>query len=563
MYKFICSDNKYETYQYVETKTFQHIDTIQKSPRELKLFINDVFDYDECAQTHALLHSNLKSNKMIPGILDLTMTHGKEKKKFLYLCKPDDKRIPFFLIPYNNQLGFDKSIKKIYIAFEFKNWEHDRPHGTMTQNLGAIDILNNYYDYILYCKSLNVSIQQFTKETKRKLKDRSNNEIIDSIARFHNLEVRHKKDHYVFSLDSQSTNDFDDAFSFNKRENKASIYIADVALIMDYLELWDAFSNRVSTIYLPDKKRTMLPSVLIDCLCSLKEKNYKLCYVLDLFFDDRNNITKHEFKCCNAYIAKNVAYENMREFDKRDDFQALLATMGLHHAKQLTTKLMLLFNHYVAKCFSANKQGIFKSLKQQEVSIPDTLPSQVYEHICVLRNTSSQYCLYNDDLVYQSRKHKHMDVYTQASSPIRRLIDLLNNIMIHKYLIQDILTTKSQEFYDSWTDTEHLEQINISSRAIRKIQSKCHIYKKYEENRRNNHSVHYEGYVFDKVYKNGDGKYQYMVYIQELNLTTYVTLMKELDNYTKHIFALYVFMNEENDKKKIKLQLCYENNDLI
>ena len=88
-------------------------------------------------------------------------------------------------------------------------------------------------------------------------------------------------------------------------------------------------------------------------------------------------------------------------------------------------------------------------------------------------------------------------------------------------------------------------------------------YQKYEENRANHHDIKYKGYVFDKVYKPGDGKYQYMVYIQSLNLTTYITLLEDVENYSCHTFSLYVFLSEENDKKKIKLQLCYENKDLI
>ena len=115
MYKFTCKDNHYQTYQYVETKTFQPIDHITQTPTELKLFVNDVFDYNE--NGFSLYHSSFKCNKMNPGILNLTMTYGKEKNKFLYLCKPDDKRIPFFLIPYNKPLEFDKSVEKLYINF--------------------------------------------------------------------------------------------------------------------------------------------------------------------------------------------------------------------------------------------------------------------------------------------------------------------------------------------------------------------------------------------------------------------------------------------------------------
>ena len=79
------------------------------------------------------------------------------------------------------------------------------------------------------------------------------------------------------------------------------------------------------------------------------------------------------------------------------------------------------------------------------------------------------------------------------------------------------------------------------------------------KNKEQGRDMLYHGYLFDKILKEGDKKYQYMVYIQELNLTTYITLLEDLEEYSCHLFALYIFMNEENDKKKIKLQLCYEN----
>lgn len=561
MYKFLCKDNRYESYQYVETSTFQHIETIDKTPKELKLFANDIFDYDGVTKEFKLIHSNLKSNTMIPGILDLTMTHGKERQKFLYLCKPDDKRIPFFLIPYNKQLGFDKSVKKIYITYSFKHWNYERPYGTMTQNLGSVDVLHHYYEYILYCKSLNVSIQQFTKETKQKLKNRSNVEIIDTITEEYNFETRHIKNYYIFTLDSESSNDYDDALSYCVKEKKLSIYISNVAIIMDFLELWRSFSNRVSTIYLPDKKRTMLPSILIDCLCSLKEKNYKLCYVLDLWFDDQNEIKSHSFTCCKAYIAKNVFYEKMGNFECREDVKAMLSILRLKHLKQVVTKLMLLFNHMIAKDLYPHEHGVYKTLHQQS---PDEIqnidiPRSVYEHICVVKNKASQYCAYRKDIIYQSNIHKEIDAYAQASSPIRRLVDLLNNIAMMNVLTPYGLSDTSTAFYRHWICDENIENINITSRAIRKIQSKCFIYEMYENNREHQHV--YKGYVFDKAYKPGDGKYQYMVYIEPLQLTTYITLVEDVENFSCHFFSLYVFMSEENDKKKIKLQLCYENKD--
>ena len=560
MYKFICHDNKYESYEYVETKTFQPIHgTIKEHPKDIKLFMNDVFDYHD--DKFCLVHSNIRSNKMIPGILDLQITHGKEKQKFLYLCKPDDKRIPFFLIPYQKQLNFDKSIKKIYITFEYKHWDFERPYGKINQNLGSIDVLAHYYEYVLYCKTLNISIQKFTKETKQRLQNESEEMIVNKIVEKYNIPVRNKRDYYIFTVDNQQSNDYDDALSFHPDERKISIYISNVALIMDELELWKAFTNRVSTIYLPDKKRTMLPTILIDTLCSLKEKQYKLCYVLDVFYDEKGHIIKHEFSHCKAYIAKNISYNSVEDIERLQfSIQNMLSLLHLKNPKQLVTKMMLLFNHLTACKLREYKEGIFKSLHQESVKIETQVPQNVYEHICILKNNASQYCLYSENISYVSKNHKEIDIYAQATSPIRRLVDLLNNIVIMKHIMGIQMTSECDVFYNYWTDDTHLEEINIASRAIRKIQSKCAIYENYEKQGK---QTTYKGYVFDKVYKTGDGKYQYMVYIDSLNLTTYVTLVEELENYSSHYFSLYVFMSEENDKKKIKLQLCYENKDLI
>ena len=562
MYKFLTKDNRYDSYQYVETRTFQPIETIPKTPLDMKLFPNDIFDYDADTGKYQVIHSNFKANRMIPGILDLTMTHGRDKKnqKFLYLCKPDDKRIPFFLVAYSIPQSFDKSLRKLYITFEFKHWEDKRPRGTMTQNLGNIHELACFYEYVLYCKSLNVSIQAFTKEAKKKLHNQSSEEIIQKITEKYSLEERTKSDYYIFTLDSIHSNDYDDALSYHPEEHKISIYISNVALIMEHLELWESFSNRISTIYLPDRKRTMLPPILVDSLCSLREKENKLCYVLDVYYDEHNEIRKQELKLCKAYIRKNMGYENMDSSSIH--IQHICRVLNVQHPKQIVSRLMLHFNHYVATTLASHKKGVFKTLFQEtnhDVSlIQSSIPQDVYHHICILKTNASNYCTYHDDMVYQSITHKKMDHYVQATSPIRRLVDVLNNIAILELLGVCPISVSAKVFYQKWTTPESMECINVSSRAIRKIQSKCRIYQQYETNKQMGRDIMYEGYVFDKIKKEGDGKYQYMVYIRELNLTTYITLLQDLEEYSCHLFSLYVFMSEENEKKKVKLQLCYE-----
>ena len=222
---------------------------------------------------------------------------------------------------------------------------------------------------------------------------------------------------------------------------------------------------------------------------------------------------------------------------------------------------MIHLNHHIAKILCTYKKGIYKSLNQAELNIeniPNNIPHNIYQHINIIKNKASSYCLY-DKQKYKSMMHQNIDIYLQISSPIRRLVDILNNIALLDCLNLIELTNESKDFYNKWTQTDKMDYINTASRAIRKIQSKCQIYALHEENKKQNKNVIYVGYLFDKIKKIGDGKFQYMVYLPEIHLTSYVTLVEDLPNYSKHNFNLYVFMSEENDKKKIKLQICYLN----
>ena len=185
----------------------------------------------------------------------------------------------------------------------------------MSPNIGPIDILDNFYEYQLYCKSLNSSIQKFTKDTNKAIgfkagKSEAHDTFIETLTINSAIE---KRDHNIFSIDPANSNDFDDAFSIKILDDNAlllSIYIANVTVLMDTLNLWSSFSQRISTIYLPDKKRPMLPTILSDCLCSLQAGTSRCALVLDLFID-RNTyeIISTKYSNCIIRVSKNFVYE--------------------------------------------------------------------------------------------------------------------------------------------------------------------------------------------------------------------------------------------------------------
>ena len=192
-YKINIDNRNYESWNIFNANTLELIILEEFNPTQHKLFNNDVFTYNE---GHVdIIHSSIRINENIPAVLILenNKTYGRENKhkedesysltstklysgklhsgKLLYQCIPDDTRIPTFLVPYEiKQLGFSKVYTNIYVTIHYKHWQNKHPYANLSQSIGTIDVLNNYYEYQLYCKSLNASIQKFNKNTNKYLK---------------------------------------------------------------------------------------------------------------------------------------------------------------------------------------------------------------------------------------------------------------------------------------------------------------------------------------------------------------------------------------------------------
>jgi len=280
--KITIDNRNYSNWSIFNATTLEPISVnIESNPIQHKLFSGDVFAIDEKKEV-TIIHSSVRSVDNIPAVLILSnnKTYGRTNKgKLLYKCVPDDVRLPTFLVPYEiKHVGFSKVFVNLYVTIKFLNWSDKYPHAILSQTIGPIDILDNFYEYQLYCKSLNTSIQKFTKDTSKVIpfragKSKDHDAFIESISTNLHSSIENRTSWQTFSIDPLNSSDFDDAFSIKLLDDNTlllSIYIANVTVLMDSLNLWSSFSERISTIYLPDKKRPMLPTILSDCLCSLQ-----------------------------------------------------------------------------------------------------------------------------------------------------------------------------------------------------------------------------------------------------------------------------------------------------
>jgi hypothetical protein len=575
-YKIHIHDRNYSSWDIYDTGNLNKFSTIEINPIECKLFSNDVFEINSENGAINLLHSTVRHGSSIPGVLmlDGNKTYGRQLKangsagKLLYKCMPDDKRMPAFLIPYEmKNVGFSKVFKNLYVTFIFDCWEDKHPRAKLDNVIGPVDVLDNFYEYQLYCKSLNASIQKLQKDTNRALAENPHEIIIANIrTKYPTIEDRtDKKLWHIITIDPPKSLDYDDGYSIRDLDGglqQLSIYISNVTIWMDTLNLWDSFSRRISTIYLPDKKRPMLPTILSDCLCSLQENVTRVAFVMDVILKkDCGEIIDIRFSNCLIKVIKNYCYEEPKLLADKFYNELLDATQQLskknryianvRNSHETVCYLMILMNYHCAKEMIKSKSGIFRStIMKREVSVPDFVPEEVNKYIKIWSSASGQY-INGSEIVDTRHELLDMDAYIHITSPIRRLVDLLNIIRFQHVTGIISLSEMSEKFYNKWLGD--IDYINVTMRSIRKIQCDSSLLDLCF----NNPEIlekEYDGYLFDKILRN-DGLFQFVVYLPELKMTSRITLRDNSGNFECRKFKIYIFNDEEQFKRKIRLHL--------
>ena len=552
-YKILLKDNSYNNWSVCDANTHVPV-TIDIKPEKAKLFNGDVFTNDNNEIT--IIHSITRNNIQMPGILLLDNNiYGKYKNKYYYKCIPDDKHLPIFLIPYEEKnMGFSKKKINKYITFQYKCWDKTHPEGIIKNNIGNVDELNNFYEYQLFCKSLNSSIQGFGKDAKRSINKINTKETFETIVNNYNIEKR--TDKFIFSIDGSQTQDFDDAFSIEELSEYTilSIYITNVPIWMDVLNLWDSFSQRISSIYLPDRKRPMLPTVLTNILCSLYKGQQRIALAMDIYIQNEN-IIDIKYNNISICVSENYSYDNINEtnihYKLLQKYTNILWKQytfikNIDTPQDIVAYLMLFMNYKSSKILINSNNGIFRSVSCSQHNIQKNIPKSLSKFIKIWNASAGQYTLHN-----ATHEILNFETYTHITSPMRRLVDMLNLITIQEYLKLYDFSNNAKIFYKKWTD--NIEYINITTRSIRKIQSDCNLLH-WCNHQESLDMQTFNGYVFDKLSKN-DGLFQYIVYLPKINMASKITVRYDLDNYSEHTFSLHIFEKKDSFKKKVRLHL--------
>jgi exoribonuclease R len=502
------------------------------NPIELKLFDGDVFTYEN--DSFQITDSPVRNTKYLTGVLKLDdgKTYGRtnNNKRLLYKCMPNNKKLPFFLIPYDINIGFNKKHKNKFILFKFSEWNFNHPCGTIIETIGDIDDLESLYAYNLYSNSLNYSLKPFIQQV-HKIND---NNVLKT--------NKQNKSNYIFSIDPINCHDFDDAFSITKLDNNiicVSVYITEIVSSIDHNNLWSFFTERVATIYLPNKKLNMIPKSYSESCLSLQENKNRRVIKLDFFFNEDGTLDVKLNKQFNITITeisvdKNFVYED-ESLVNNPSYKLLLKLSKLidktiKNSHDLVSLWMVKTNEYCAKFL---KQGIFrKSVCCDDLKV----------HLDEWKHLSSEYVLYNPE--YEINPY-----YVQVTSPIRRIVDLLNQIVLCN-LITEGISVNATTFLNKWLNK--IDEITRQTKKIKKVQLECSLLN-YFKNKKDS-KENYEGEVVKKdLHKKRMVQYNYYtIYVSELKLFTTVSTLKDVEMNKKLVVKFYLFTRESDLSHKVR-----------
>lgn len=559
-WKLSINDKKYTSWKWELNTPATTTSTPHPSP-EINPIAYKLFTDDIILENGELLYSPIRNCKTIAGVLLLenNRTFGRTNngKRLLYKCIPNNKRLPEFLVPYSIPLGFSKDIKNKYVIFKFEHWNETHPNGILVEVLGNVNELEPYYEYQIYCKNLNLQNNCFSKKIREIFQPNNNPEDhIQKILSNSKYNIENRIDTTpVFTIDPEGSQDFDDGFSITKLNRpdepekiKLSIYISNVFLWFETYNLWEYLEENVSTIYLPNKRRPMLPPILSNQLCSLLEKKPRFAFCMDIIFNNEGEPIQTTF--CNVLIqvSKNYIYEEPKLLKNKNYQQILeftkILSPKIKNSFEMVEYWMIYMNKYCGKIMLENKFGIFRNVNL----IDKDIGKGSFDLIKNWKNINSQYIVYSGE---QTIQHEILGVegYIQITSPIRRLVDLLNQtIFILKMGMIENSNRVGELFYEKWGS--NIQTINRNMKSISKIERECALMHKCTTDLVFFQGEH-EAIVLDCTIKN-EKEFVYFIYLEELKHIFKLKSNLQKEQFSKIKIKMYKFQDEYNINKKIR-----------
>lgn len=281
----------------------------------------------------------------------------------------------------------------------------------------------------------------------------------------------------ALTIDDQWTSEVDDGLTLERTAQgfRLGIHIADAShFVQPGTALDDEGLDRGTTIYLPERKIRMLPDVLGDELCSLSVGAPRLAFSFLVDTDADFQPTASQFALTRIQVARRLTYEEADALIAAGDDPVLAdlhrAALALRAARQakgavtlpfpranlrveideagepqisitrdasevpaqtVVSEMMILANKLSGECFAEHSiPALFRSQPEPEKPIPadvDPAPESLYKLRRLMKKGEV-------GLVPARHAGLGLDAYSQATSPIRRYVDLLAQRQLKAHL---------------------------------------------------------------------------------------------------------------------------------
>ena len=298
------------------------------------------------------------------------------------------------------------------------------------------------------------------------------------------IETIDQRDLTVFTVDNPETKDFDDAVSWTNLEEGMvlRIHISDVASFIrrDSL-LFRKAENRISSLYTVKKVYPMFHPSLSENLLSLCESHDRAVVTFQFRVDEYNNISATEIYRSIINVKKNLSYDEVDLYIEQEESSWAKLWQFCQHQKAIRkTKGALDLDRAEVKLDIADPDNIV--IKTVRLNTPATM--MIQELAILVNHQAAVYgrdhflnCLFRTQPPYSMSREREdtdsislrdiyiqparislkpdghsalgLDCYLQVTSPIRRFLDLINQMILISQLAGHELGISNDELL-SW-----------------------------------------------------------------------------------------------------------------
>ncbi len=305
----------------------------------------------------------------------------------------------------------------------------------------------------------------------------------------------------IITIDGKLTRDFDDALSIEKKDNSyiLGIHISDVGhFIKKKGGLDEEAKIRVSSIYMPDDKISMFPPELSEEICSLKKDEIRPAISAMITLDNKFEMKEYKIIASIVKVSRQSTYEEVAlAADKDESISLLYKAAKAFRQKRFDNNAVQITLPEIDVKFSEDNEIIIEKIDKESVSKILVSELMIMANFIMGKflqehNTSAifraqpqpQKRLYKGDegtlyqnwiqrkyiarFVLSDKPEQHsglgLDLYTTATSPIRKYFDLITQRQIKSILGLEIP-------YSSEEISEIINLCSQTSSNINKIQT--------------------------------------------------------------------------------------------